>query len=91
MTPHLAAIGLEKSYHKGKIKVPAGDNPGPQPDAPDAANCASASALSVTIPASQPPVTASPTPAATGASPKSSTSPTPKSSTKASATPRAAG
>jgi PPM family protein phosphatase len=78
------------SKSKGKIKVPAGDNPGPQPDAPDAANCASASALSVTIPASQPPVTASPTPAATGASPKSSTSPTPKSSTRASATPRAA-
>jgi protein phosphatase len=70
---------------KGKIKVPAGDNPGPQPDAPDAANCASATALGVTIPASQPAATTSPS---ASTSPKPSTTPT--SSATSSPTPRAA-
>jgi PPM family protein phosphatase len=70
---------------KGKIKVPAGDNPGPQPNAPDAANCASATALGVTIPPSQPPAAAS-SPAAS--SPKARTTPT--SSAKSSPTPQAA-
>jgi PPM family protein phosphatase len=71
---------------KGKIKVPAGDNPGPQPNAPDAANCASATALGVTIPPSQPPAATS-SPAASS-SPKARTTPT--SSAKSSPTPQAA-
>ena len=37
---------------KGTVTAPAGDNPGPQPTAPDAASCASAQALSVAVPAS---------------------------------------
>jgi len=75
---------------KGKIKVPAGDNPGPQPNAPDAANCASATALGVTIPAVQPAVTPS-SATTTGSSAKASVSPTPQSSAKVSPTPQAAG
>jgi protein phosphatase len=82
---------LAASKSKGKIKVPPSDNPGPQPDAPDAANCASASALGVTIPVSQPAAApSSPAPTSAGASPKSSTSSTPRTSTKASPTPQAA-
>jgi hypothetical protein len=77
------------SKSKGKIKVPASDNPGPQPDAPDAANCASASALGVIIPASQPP-SATPAPTSTATSPKTTPSSTAHPSTKASPTPQAA-
>jgi len=80
------------AHSKGKIKVPPSDNPGLQPDAPDAANCASATALGVTIPASQPAATVSPTPTPAHSSPKATASPsgTPRTSTKASPNPQAA-
>jgi serine/threonine protein phosphatase PrpC len=75
---------------KGKIKVPASANPGPQPDAPDAANCAPAAALGITVPAS---TSTAPTshPTSTASSARPTTSPTATSSARASATPRAAG
>jgi PPM family protein phosphatase len=75
---------------KGKIKVPANANPGPQPNAPDAANCAPAMALGVTLPAS-PSVAPSSTPTSTSSSARPTTSPTTRSSATASPTPRAAG
>jgi serine/threonine protein phosphatase PrpC len=80
------------AHSNGKIKVPPTDNPGPQPDAPDAANCASATALGVTIQASQPPVTPSPTPTPAHSSPKATATPssTPHTSTTAPATRAAA-
>jgi hypothetical protein len=68
----------------GKIKVPASANPGPQPAAPDAANCAPASAFAITVPAS-PAVTPSAHPTTT-TSAKPSTSPTARASASASAT-----
>jgi protein phosphatase len=71
---------------KGKIKVPPSANPGPQPTAPEAANCAPAAAFAITVPASPP---AAPTSAASTARP--TTSPTPTSSARASTTPQAAG
>ncbi len=80
------------AHSNGKIKVPPTDNPGPQPDAPDAANCASATALGVTIQAAQPPVTPSSTPTPAHSSPKATATPTstPRTSTKASPTSQAA-
>jgi protein phosphatase len=75
---------------KGKIKVPASANPGPQPNAPDAATCAPAMALGVTLPAS-PSVAPSSTPTSTASSARPTTSPTTRSSATASPTPRAAG
>jgi PPM family protein phosphatase len=74
---------------KGKIKVPPSDNPGPQPDAPDEANCASATALGLTIPASRP-ATSPSSATTTGSSAKASVSATPQSSAKVSPTPQAA-
>ena len=74
------------SKSHGKIKVPASDNPGPEPDAPDSANCAPANALGVTIPVSQQPSTAPSSTTSPGASGKASVSPTPRSSVKASPT-----
>jgi serine/threonine protein phosphatase PrpC len=74
---------------KGKIKVPASANPGPQPSAPEAANCAPAAAFGITVspsPTVTPTATATPTSSA-----KPSTSPTTKSSATATATPRATG
>jgi serine/threonine protein phosphatase PrpC len=74
---------------KGKIKVPASANPGPQPSAPEAANCAPAAAFGITVspsPTVTPTSTARPTSSA-----KPSTSPTTKSSATATATPRATG
>jgi hypothetical protein len=75
---------------KGKIKVPASANPGPQPNAPDAANCAPAAALGMTIPASQPSTSTAPTahPTSTAPTARPSTTPT---SAHASTTPQAAG
>ena len=70
---------------KGKIKVPASANPGPQPSAPEAANCAPAAAFGITVSPS-PTVTPTATPTSSA---KPSTSPTTKSS--ATATPRATG
>jgi protein phosphatase len=78
------------SKSHGKIKVPASDNPGPQPDAPDMASCASAPALSVPIPASRPPSAGPSSTPTAGASGKASVSPTPHSSAQASPTTRAA-
>ena len=71
---------------KGKIKVPPSANPGPQPTAPDAANCAAAAAFAITVPAAP---SAAPTSTASTARP--TTSPTPTSSARASTTPQAAG
>jgi PPM family protein phosphatase len=73
---------------KGKIKVPASANPGPQPNAPTAANCAPAAAFGMTIPASP---STSPTPTTSSTRPSATTSPTPRSSVRASSTPQAAG
>jgi serine/threonine-protein kinase len=42
------------SKSKGKITVPASDNPGPQPVPPSADNCAPAAALGVTVPTASP-------------------------------------
>jgi len=76
---------------KSKVKVPVVANPGPQPNAPDAANCASAAALGVTMPASQPATspTTQPTPAPTASNAKSSATPTaaPSATTSATAKP----
>ncbi len=84
-----AEVSAASKSH-GKIKVPAGDNPGPQPNAPDAANCASATALGITIPASQQPSTAPSLAPGAGASGQASGSATPRSSAKASPTAQAA-
>jgi PPM family protein phosphatase len=72
----------------GKVKVPPGANPGPQPPAPDAANCAPASAFAITVPASPTPSPgAHPSPTTSA---KPTTSATAKASASASPT-RAAG
>jgi len=51
-----------------KLKIPAQDNPGPQPSAPDAADCASASAFGIpasALPGGQPVTTPTATPTTT--------------------------
>ncbi|MGH3294796.1 MAG: hypothetical protein ACRDP7_23655, partial [Trebonia sp.] len=75
---------------KGKIKVPASANPGPQPNAPDAANCAPAAALGVAVSAA-PPVAPSATATPTTSTARPTTTPTARSTATASSTPRAAG
>jgi protein phosphatase len=68
------------SKSKGKITVPARDNPGPQPSQPSADNCAPAAALGVTVPA------ASANPGDAGATSSGQASATPA-STKVTVTP----
>jgi protein phosphatase len=79
-----------RSKAKPKPKVPASANPGPQPNAPDAANCASATALGITV-ASAPQVTPTSKPTPTTSSARPSTSPTAKPSASTSSTSQAAG
>ena len=82
------------SKSKGKIKVPASANPGPEPSAPEAANCASAPALGVTVPATPPTATQTTKPTATptaSSSVRASMTPTARPSTSASSTPQANG
>jgi serine/threonine protein phosphatase PrpC len=88
-TKYQAEVSAASKSH-GKIKVPATDNPGPQPNAPDAANCASATALGIAIPASQQPSAAPSSAPSAGASGKASVSPTPHSSAKTSPATQAA-
>ena len=76
---------------KPKGTVPASLNPGPQPTAPSAANCAPATAFGITASASQPPVSATATPTPTTSTAKPTTSPTAKPSATTSSTARAAG
>jgi len=75
---------------KGKIKVPPSANPGPQPTAPEAANCAPEAAFGITT-TPAPPVAASSTPKPTTTSAKPTTTPTTRASATASKTPQAAG
>jgi protein phosphatase len=75
---------------KGRIKVPPSANPGPQPAAPEAANCAPAAAFAITVPAAPSTApTSHPTSTATTARP--TTSPRATTSARASTTPQAAG
>ena len=76
---------------KGKIKVPASANPGPQPSAPEAANCAPAAAFGITVPAATSTTAGAPTTTPTAKSSTAKPTSTPKSSASATATPRAAG
>jgi protein phosphatase len=75
-----------RSTAKPKPTVPASANPGAQPSAPEAANCAPATAFGITVSA---PATVTPTPTATNAT--ASKSPTAKPSPSASSATRAAG
>jgi PPM family protein phosphatase len=75
---------------KGKVKVPASANPGPQPSAPDAANCAPAAAFGIT-PTAAPSTTPTTHPTSTASTARPSTTATPTSSAKATSTPQAAG
>jgi len=70
------------AFHAKRTKIAPTGNPGPQPSAPDAADCAPSSAFGIpatALPGSQPTVTPTITPTAT-ATPKTSSRPTPHAS-----------
>ena len=79
-----AALAAAKKS-KGKIKVPASENPGSQPTAPDAASCASATAFGITV-STVTPVTTPSAHATTGTSTKASTKATAGATRRATAT-----
>jgi PPM family protein phosphatase len=70
------------AFHAKRTKVPPTGNPGPQPSAPDAADCAPSAAFGIAataLPSSQPTVTPTITPSSTPTQ-KTSTRPTPHAS-----------